>query len=170
MRLNQAKSELLRLGLAADALDVDKLGEFGMLEDVMASTNTNQSEPKRLDQRNHLVKANILAPDNAFSSSFLFFTPWRPSVPSNEIMRHFRCDSTKLCNHENIRIQSPDAYHTLLSENYRDRSEKMDALKATDEAVWQAIKNEERRQLDGLEMIASENIRGGRCWNARGRC
>jgi hypothetical protein len=41
---------------------------------------------------------------------------------------------------------------------FRDWSvEAMSALQTNDPAVWQALQNEEKRQRDGLELIASEN-------------
>src|SRR5215813_1599765 len=44
----------------------------------------------------------------------------------------------------------------------------MDILKSADPEIWQAIANEERRQQDGLEMIASENYTSAAVMEAQG--
>jgi glycine hydroxymethyltransferase len=44
----------------------------------------------------------------------------------------------------------------------------MDVLRTADPEVWQAIRNERRRQQEGLEMIASENYTSPAVLEAQG--
>src|SRR6266403_615589 len=44
----------------------------------------------------------------------------------------------------------------------------MDTLQTADQEIWQAIQHEERRQQDGLEMIASENYTSRAVMEAQG--
>ena len=44
----------------------------------------------------------------------------------------------------------------------------MSALQSSDPAIWNAIVNERRRQVDGLELIASENYTSAAVMEAAG--
>ena len=44
----------------------------------------------------------------------------------------------------------------------------MSALQSSDPSVWEAIQKERRRQVDGLELIASENYTSAAVMEAAG--
>ncbi len=74
MSLDQVQelTDLLRLGLAANILNVDEFGNAGILENVLAAADSDRRKTESLDQRPEFREPDIMRSGNQFLQHLAF--------------------------------------------------------------------------------------------------